>query len=49
MPPFAGSLACIEADPFRCGEMLSEISLAFLSGKAISKVTEAGLTYKSLP
>ena len=47
-PPFAGSLACIEADPFRCGEMLSEISLAFLSGKAIPKVTEAGLTYKSL-
>ena len=48
-PPFAGSLACIEADPFRCGEMLSEISLAFLSGKAIPKVTEASLTYKSLP
>ena len=48
-PPFAGSLACIEADPFRCGEMLSEISLAFLSGKAIPRVTEAGLTYRSLP
>ena len=45
-PPFAGSFACIEADPFRCGEILSEIALAFLSGKVISKVTEAPSIYR---
>ena len=44
-PPFPGSFACIEDDPFLCGEQLAELSMTFLSGKPIPSITELALPY----
>lgn len=46
-PPFPGSLACIEDDPFLCGERVSELAITFLSGKTLPRITKLDLSYCS--
>ena len=44
-PPFPGSLACIEDDPFLCGEKMAELAIALLSGNSVPKVAQLPLSY----
>ncbi len=46
-PPFPGSLACIEDDPFLCGEKVAELATAFLAGKTPPRITQLDLSYHS--
>lgn len=44
-PPFPGSLACIEDDPFLCGEKMADLAITLLSGKTVPHITELPLSY----
>lgn len=44
-PPFPGSLACIEDDPFLCGEKMAELAITLLSGNSVPKVAQLPLSY----
>lgn len=45
-PPFPGSIACIEDDPFLCGEEMAKLAITLLSGKSISRLTKLPLSYR---
>ncbi len=44
-PPFPGSLACIEDDPFLCGDKMAELAITLLSGKPVPHVTIIAQSY----
>ena len=44
-PPFPGSLACIEDDPFLYGKKMAELAIMLLSGKPVPRITQLPLTY----
>ena len=44
-PPFPGSIACIEDDPFLYGEKMAELAITLLSGKPVSRLTQLSLSY----
>ena len=44
-PPFPGSLACIEDDPFLYGEKAAELAITFLVGKPVPRITQLPLAY----
>jgi DNA-binding LacI/PurR family transcriptional regulator len=44
-PPFPGSLACIEDDPFLCGEKMAELAIMFLASKSVPRITQLPLSY----
>ena len=42
---FPGSLACIEDDPFLCGEKMAELAITLLAGKPVPRITSLALSY----
>ena len=44
-PPFPGSLACIEDDPFLYGEKAAELAITSLAGRPVPRIAQLPLTY----
>ena len=44
-PPFPGSLACIEDDPFLYGEKMAELAITLLSGNPVPHIVQFPLSY----